>query len=179
MPDIMQFVPILIVGFAGSLALTPLSRQMAMRLGVVDKPNHRKIHLDNKPMMVGLAVYVALVTALLLFSPPDHIAEFTAVLAGAAVLALLGLIDDRYDLPWRTKLPVMFLAALGLVMTGVRVHFFGIPLLDGAITTIWIVAITNATNYLDNMDGQSAGMTAIAAFYFMIIAFTRKKRRCR
>jgi UDP-GlcNAc:undecaprenyl-phosphate GlcNAc-1-phosphate transferase len=144
-----------------------------MRLGVVDKPNQRKIHLDHKPMMGGLAVYVALTVALLLFSPPKHVRELGAVLAGAAVLALLGLIDDRYDLPWRTKLPVMILAALGLVAAGVRANFFGIPLLDGLITVIWIVAITNATNYLDNMDGQSAGMTAIAAFFFMVIAFTQ------
>src|SRR5690606_13881126 len=173
MPDIMQFVPILIVGFAGSLALTPLSRQIAMRLGVVDKPNQRKIHLDHKPMMGGLAIYVALAAALLLFSPPRHIREFGAVLAGAAVLAVLGLIDDRYDLPWRTKLPVMVLAALGLVLTGIRANLSGIPLVDGTITVIWIVAITNATNYLDNMDGQSTGMTAIAAFFFMLIAFTQ------
>ncbi len=173
MPEIMQFVPILIVGFAASLVLTPLSRQIAMRLGVVDKPNQRKIHLDHKPMMGGLAVYVALATALLLFSPPRHIREFAAVLAGAAVLALLGLVDDRYDLPWRVKLPVMILVALGLVLTGVRVSFFDHVLLDSAITVIWIVAITNATNYLDNMDGQSAGMTAIAAFFFMLIAFMK------
>ncbi len=84
MPEIMQFVPILIVGFAASLALTPLSRQLAMRLGVVDKPNQRKIHLDNKPMMGGLAIYVALAGALLLFSPPRHIAALLAVLVGAA-----------------------------------------------------------------------------------------------
>lgn len=173
MPEIMQFVPILIVSFAASLALTPLSRQIAMRLGVVDKPNQRKIHLDHKPMMGGLAVYVALAVALLLFSPPRHVRELVAILTGAAVLAVLGLIDDRYDLPWRTKLPVMVLAALGLVLTGIRANLSGIPLVDGTITIIWIVAITNATNYLDNMDGQSTGMTAIAAFFFMLIAFTQ------
>jgi UDP-GlcNAc:undecaprenyl-phosphate GlcNAc-1-phosphate transferase len=173
MPDIMQFVPILIVGFAGSLALTPVSRHIAMRLGVVDKPNQRKIHLDHKPMMGGLAIYSAIVTALLLFSPANHIAELVAVLAGAAVLAVLGLIDDRYDLSWRAKLPIMLLAAAGLVATGIRIHLTGIVPLDAALTVIWIFALTNATNYLDNMDGQSAGMTAIAAFFFMIIAFTQ------
>lgn len=173
MPEIMQFVPILIVGFAASLALTPLSRQIAMRLGVVDKPNQRKIHLDHKPMMGGMAIYVALAIALLLFSPPRYVREFGAVLAGAALLALLGLIDDRYDLSWRSKLPVMIVAALGLVATGVQVKFTGLPLVDIPMTVIWIFAITNATNYLDNMDGQSAGMMAISAFFFMIIAFTQ------
>ncbi len=173
MPEIMQFVPILIVGFAGSLALTPLSRQIAMRLGVVDKPNQRKIHLDHKPMMGGLAIYVALVVAFLLFSPPRHIREFGVVLAGAAVLALMGLIDDRYDLPWRTKLPIMLLAAAVLVATGIQMKLTGIPAIDIPVTIFWIFAITNATNYLDNMDGQSAGMTAIAAFFFMVIALTQ------
>lgn len=173
MPEIMQFVPILIVGFAVSLALTPLSRQVAMRLGIVDKPNQRKIHLDNKPMMGGLAIYVALAIALLLFSPPRHIAAFGAVLAGAAVLALLGLIDDRYDLAWRTKTVVQLVAALGIVLTGVRMQLTGIGLIDVPVTVFWIFAITNAINYLDNMDGQSAGVTAIAAFFFVLIAFTQ------
>lgn len=173
MPEIMQFVPILIVGFAGSLALTPLSRQIAMRLGVVDKPNQRKIHFDHKPMMGGLAIYIALIVAFLLFSPPRHIRELGIVLAGATVLALLGLIDDRYDLPWRSKLPIMLLAAAALVATGIQMKLTGIPLVDIPVTIFWVFAITNATNYLDNMDGQSAGMTAIAAFFFMVIALTQ------
>ena len=103
MPEIMQFVPILIVGFAGSLALTPLSRQIAMRLGVVDKPNQRKIHLDHKPMMGGLAIYVALSIALLLFSPPRHVAAFGAVHVQRRVAAdhvdrnLLSAVKDRQD----------------------------------------------------------------------------------
>jgi UDP-GlcNAc:undecaprenyl-phosphate GlcNAc-1-phosphate transferase len=173
MPEIMQFVPILIVGFAASLALTPLSRQLAMRLGVVDKPNQRKIHLDHRPMMGGLAIYLALAVALLLFSPPRHITAFAAVLAGAAILALLGLIDDRYDLSWRTKMPIMLLAALGIVLSGVKMRLTGSDVVDIPVTIFWIFAITNATNYLDNMDGQAAGMTAIAAFFFMLIAFSQ------
>ena len=173
MPEIMQFVPILIVGFAASLALTPLSRQIAMRLGFVDKPNQRKIHLDNKPMMGGLAIYIALTIALLLFSPPRHVAALGAVLAGAAALAVLGLIDDRYDLSWRSKTIVQVMAAFGIVLTGVRMHLTGIVLIDVLATVFWIFAITNAINYLDNMDGQSAGVTAIAAFFFVLIAFTQ------
>ncbi|MBL8155994.1 MAG: undecaprenyl/decaprenyl-phosphate alpha-N-acetylglucosaminyl 1-phosphate transferase, partial [Anaerolineae bacterium] len=73
--DAMQFVPILVVGFAASLGLTPVSRRIAMWLGVVDKPNQRKIHHDHKPLMGGLAIYVALAVSLLLFSPPQHLRE--------------------------------------------------------------------------------------------------------
>lgn len=173
MAEVMQFVPILIVGFATSLGLTPLSRQIAMRLGVVDKPNQRKIHVDHKPMMGGLAIYVALTVAVVLFSPPRHLAELGAVLAGAAFLAMLGLLDDRYDLPARTRLVAQGIAALGVVAIGIRMNFSGLALIDIPMTVIWVVVITNATNYLDNMDGQTAGMTAIASFFFMVIAISQ------
>src|SRR5262247_2426592 len=112
MTEIMQFVPILVVGFALSLGLTPLSRQIAMRLGVVDKPNHRKIHQDHKPLMGGLAIYVAFAVSLLLFSPPKYIVELGAVLSGAAFLAVIGLADDRYNLGIRVRLVAMTLATL-------------------------------------------------------------------
>jgi UDP-GlcNAc:undecaprenyl-phosphate/decaprenyl-phosphate GlcNAc-1-phosphate transferase len=173
MAEIMQFVPILVVGFAASLSLTPVSRQIAMRLGVVDKPNHRKIHLDNKPLMGGLAIYVALALALLLFSPPRYLAELAAVLAGAAFLALIGLLDDRYELSARTKFAAQAIAALGLIAVGIKVNLFDVPVLDTLVTIIWVCAITNATNFMDNMDGLTAGMSTIAAGFFMLIALTQ------
>lgn len=173
MAEIMQFVPILVVGFAASLSLTPLSRQIAMYLGVVDKPNHRKIHLDNKPLMGGLAIYVALALALLLFSPPRYLVELGAVLAGAAFLALVGLLDDRYELSARTKFTAQAIAALGLIAVGIKINLFGVPVLDALVTMIWVCAITNATNFMDNMDGLTAGMSTIAAGFFMLIALTQ------
>lgn len=173
MPEVMQFVPILVVGFAAALGLTPLSRQLAMRLGVVDKPNQRKIHLDSKPLMGGLAIYVALVLAVLLFSPPRHLRELGAVLAGAAALALVGLLDDRYGLSARLRLGVQGLAALGLVAFGIRMNLTGLPLLDAGVTIVWVVTLTNAANFMDNMDGLTATFSAIAAFFCMVIAIAQ------
>ena len=172
--EVLQAVPILLVGFAASLALTPLTRQLALRLGVIDRPEQRKLHLDSKPMMGGLAIYLALALALLLFSPARHVAALLAVLAGAALLALLGLLDDRYDLTWRRKAPVMLLAAAGIVASGVKVALVGVDWIDVPLTILWIFVITNAVNYLDNMDGQSAGATAIAAFFFLVIAWLQE-----
>ena len=173
MADIMQFVPVLIVGFAASLGLTPISRQIAMRLGVVDKPNQRKIHLDHKPLMGGLAIYVALSLALLLFSPPRYLAQFGAVLAGAAFLALVGLVDDRYSLPARTRFLAQILAALGLALIGIRMNLTGLALVDIPVTIFWVAAITNAANFMDNMDGLTASMSATAALFFLLIALTQ------
>jgi UDP-GlcNAc:undecaprenyl-phosphate GlcNAc-1-phosphate transferase len=169
----MQFVPILVVGFAAALGLTPLSRQIAMRLGVVDKPNHRKIHTDHKPLMGGLAIYLAFAISLILFSPPKYVVELGAVLSGAAFLAVIGLADDRYNLGIRVRLIAMTIATLVLVAAGIQIHMFKIPWIDIPLTILWVLTIINAANFMDNMDGLTAGLTAAAAGFFLVIAFTQ------
>ncbi|MEZ4668948.1 MAG: MraY family glycosyltransferase [Anaerolineae bacterium] len=171
--DAMQFVPILVFGFAASLGLTPVSRRIAMRLGVVDKPNQRKIHQDHKPLMGGLAIYVAFALSLLLFSPPQHLRELASILAGTAFLALIGLLDDRYNLGIRIRLVAMIIAALGLVAAGIQIKLFGSPFIDVPLTVLWVLALTNATNFMDNMDGLTAGFTTIASGFFVLIAFSQ------
>lgn len=171
--DAMQFVPILLVGFAASLGFTPVSRRIAMRLGVVDKPNQRKIHEDHKPMMGGLAIYGALALSLLLFSPPQHLRELGAILAGASFLGIVGLLDDRYNLGIRIRLIAMTAAALGLVLSGISIQLFQIPWIDIPLTILWVLTVVNAANFMDNMDGLTAGLTGIAAAYFVIIAFSQ------
>jgi UDP-GlcNAc:undecaprenyl-phosphate GlcNAc-1-phosphate transferase len=170
----LQYVPILIFGFAASLGLTPLSRQIAMRFGIVDKPNQpRKTHKDHKPMMGGLAIYLALSISVLLFSPLQHIHELLAIVGGAGLLAFIGLIDDRYNLSWRLRFGVQFLAAAVLIVFGIQIRLFGLWFIDIPITLIWVVALSNATNFLDNMDGLTAGLSAIASAWFLLIAITQ------
>ncbi len=171
--DAMQFVPILVVGFAASLGLTPLSRQIAMRLGVVDKPNQRKIHHDHKPMMGGLAIYLAFAVSLLLFSPPQYFVELGAILSGAAFLALVGVLDDRYNLGIRIRLVAMIIAALGLIASGIQIRLFNTQWIDVPLTILWVVTLVNAANFMDNMDGLTAGFSAFAAMFFLVIAFTQ------
>src|SRR5690349_10267777 len=165
----MQFVPILVVGFAAALGLTPVSRQIAIRLGVVDKPNQRKIHTDHKPLMGGLAIYLAFVLSLLLFSPERLMTELGAILAGATVLTVVGLLDDRFNLGIRIRLVAMSIAAIILIFAGIQIRLFNNPLIDYPLTIVWVLAITNALNFLDNMDGLCAGLTAICAAFFLII----------
>ncbi len=170
--DALQFVPILVVGFATSLGMTPLSRAIAMRLGVVDKPNQRKIHLDNKPMMGGLAIYVGFALTLLLFSPPQYLVELGALLSGVTFLALVGLVDDRYTLGIKSKMVAEVIATFVLIAAGIHVQMFNNPLIDYPLTLVWVVGLTNAVNFLDNMDGLAAGLSAIAAGFFMLIAYS-------
>jgi UDP-GlcNAc:undecaprenyl-phosphate GlcNAc-1-phosphate transferase len=171
MDSTLQFLPILIVGFASSLSLTPLSRQIAMRFGFVDKPNvPRKTHKDHKPMMGGLAIYLGLTLSVLLFSPAQHLRELLAIVFGAGILVVIGLLDDRYNLSWRLRFGVQTIAAIVIVLAGIQIKLFGNAFVDIPVTIIWIVALSNATNFLDNMDGLTAGLSSIAAGWFLLIA---------
>jgi len=166
--------PVALVGFVVSLGLTPLTRQLARRIGLLDKPGGRKIHGTPMPLMGGLAIYGAFVIALLL-SPqwPQYLLELGTILVGATWLAVVGLIDDRRNLsPW-VKFPAQFLAAGGVIASGVQVNLFHVPVLDILVTFLWIVGLINATNFLDNMDGLAAGLSAIASGYFFILAVSQ------
>lgn len=169
----LQFIPIMIVGFAASLGLTPITRQIAMRLGVTAAPNKRNIHASHMPLMGGAAIYVAFVISILLFSPPAYMVELGAIVAGSTLLAWIGYLDDRKDLSPRVRLVVMAVAALVVTFAGVQIRLFGNPLIDVPLTLFWIVAIINAVNWIDNMDGLAAGTSAITSGFFLFISVTQ------
>ncbi len=166
----MEFVPIMLAGFIGALLATPLARRAAYRFGVIDQPSGRKVHTSATPLMGGLAIYAGMIVALALFSPRAYLVELLAIAAGASWLALIGLIDDRQGMNPRLKLLAQIVAGLGIVLAGVRITLLYVPVLDALLTIIWIVTITNALNFLDNMDGLAAGLTGIAAVFFFILA---------
>ena len=169
----LQFIPMMIVGFAAALGLTPITRRIAMRLGVVAAPSQRNIHTQRMPLMGGVAIYLAFVLSVLLFSPPGYLEELGAVVAGATLLAWIGYLDDRRDLSPRIRLLAMTLAALVAALAGVQIQLFGSVLVDIPLTLFWIVALVNAINWIDNMDGLAAGSSAIASGFFLLIAVTQ------
>ncbi|MCY4061685.1 MAG: MraY family glycosyltransferase [Chloroflexi bacterium] len=169
----MQFIPIMIVGFGAALCLTPLTRQIAMRLGVTAAPNKRNIHSQHVPLMGGAAIYVAFVLSVLLFSPPDHLIELGAIVAGTTLLALIGYLDDRRHLNPRVRLLVMTIAAAVAALAGVQIRYFGNALIDIPLTLFWIVALINAVNWIDNMDGLAAGTAAITSGFFLLLALAQ------
>ncbi len=168
---LLDLLPVWIVGFVVSIGLTPITRQVARRVGFVDKPGSRKIHAAPMPLLGGLAIYGAFIVALLLFrSWPQHIVELGAILAGCTGLALVGMVDDKIGLsPW-TKFPAQFIAA-GIVMAvGIRIELTYVPVIDIVLTIIWIVGLVNAINFMDNMDGLAAGVSAIIAGFIFVLA---------
>ena len=169
----LQFIPIMIVGFGFALCLTPLTRHIAMRLGVTAAPSQRNIHASHMPLMGGAAIYVAFALSVLLFSPPDYLVELGAIVVGATLLASIGYLDDRRHLSPRIRLLVMLAAALIVIHAGVRIQLFGSPLIDIPLSALWIVALINAFNWIDNMDGLAAGVSAITSAFFLFIAVTQ------
>ncbi len=163
---------ILIVGAALVLALggTPLARRMAHQFGVVDQPNARKVHVTPTPLLGGVAIYLAFVLALLFLGDLFYINQLIGIFIGASFVSFMGLVDDSRGLPALVKLIGQVVAALILALSGVYADIFPGTVLDIIVTVIWVVGITNAMNLLDNMDGLSSGLAAIAAAFFLVLA---------
>jgi UDP-GlcNAc:undecaprenyl-phosphate GlcNAc-1-phosphate transferase len=186
-------------GLVVSVVLTALMRRLAPRWGLVDHPNARKVHVVPTPLGGGLAIACGVLLPLAAaqvvvwlvsrnaipsaWIPPElsvHLSGliyrsgllWTIVLAGVVICGL-GLVDDLRALRWQPKLAVQLAVACGLVAGGVRgTLFVDIPWIGWGLTALWIVVLTNAFNFLDNMDGLSAGIGLIASMIFAVIMLT-------
>ena len=153
-----------------AMGVTPLAQRLALRAGFLDQPNARKIHTSPIPRLGGVAMYGAFVVALILFADRFYVPQMIGIVVGATWVSFLGLWDDRVGLHAGLKLIGQIGGALILVIAGVTVELVPYPLVNTAITVLWVVGITNAMNLLDNMDGLSGGTAAIAAAFFLLIA---------
>ncbi len=166
------------VALVASFGLTIPVRELALRTGMVDHPGPRKVHRTPIPLLGGLAIYCAVLLSSVFAWQGTARAEVLAILAGATLLATVGILDDRGLLHHQLKLFVgMPVAALVLVASGIRVHVFstfmpgawGIAL-DAGLTVFWVVGITAAFSILDHMDGLCAGVAAVAAGFYGVFA---------
>jgi UDP-GlcNAc:undecaprenyl-phosphate/decaprenyl-phosphate GlcNAc-1-phosphate transferase len=164
------YVLILFAALVLVISVTPVAQRVARRVGMVDKPSARKQHTVPTPLLGGAAIFIAVILALLLLGDRFYVNQVAGIALGATLVSFLGLWDDRRGLsPW-VKLIGQFLAAAVLVVTDVRISVFPWPWMNIAATLLWVVFITNAMNLLDNMDGLSAGVAAIAALFFLLFA---------
>ena len=160
--------------FAGALILaiggTPLARYLAPYLGVIDQPSRRKMHTRPMPRLGGMAIYLTVMVAALVLRTRYNIHQLVSILLGASWVSFLGVWDDRWGLRPLLKLAGQVVGALFLVLSGIQVNLPLIPSwADVLITVLWLVGITNAFNLLDNMDGLSGGVAAIAAAFFVLL----------
>jgi UDP-GlcNAc:undecaprenyl-phosphate GlcNAc-1-phosphate transferase len=137
---------------------------------MVDQPAARKVHARPIPRFGGIAMYGAVVIALLAFGQRYRFDQFASILIGASWVSFLGVWDDRWGLRPALKLFGQVVAAIILIVTDVQVQFLPNDVLNWTITVLWVVGLTNAINFLDNMDGLSGGIVAIASAFFLLIA---------
>jgi UDP-GlcNAc:undecaprenyl-phosphate GlcNAc-1-phosphate transferase len=179
-------------GFLIAYIVTGALRRLAPRWGLIDKPAARKVHTSSTPLGGGIAIWLGialplsagLVAAALVQNDrlpqavvpgfaASHLAgvmqqspKLLGLLFASALLLLLGLADDARGLPWQWRLGAQTAVALGcaVLIDDLRLTIFlDLPLLTGALSVLWIVALINSFNMLDNMDGLSSGVAAIAA----------------
>ncbi len=159
--------------FAGALVLamgaTPAARRLAARVGFIDRPDTRRVHKRPVPRLGGAAIYLAVVAVTVALGERYKFTQFGAILVGATGVSFMGLIDDRWGLRPLVKMLIQVLAALLLYVNGIHVGTFHQPALNLAVTVLWVVFITNAINFLDNMDGLAGGVSAIAAAFFALM----------
>ena len=165
-----NFMLIFLAALLFSMGGTPLARRLALRLNLVDVPTGRKLHLAPVPLLGGLAIYGAFILALLIFQDRFYVPQLVSILLGATLVSFLGIWDDRRAIRPLVKLLGQVMAALVLVSSGVQVHLVRWQPVNVGITIAWVVGITNALNLLDNMDGLSGGVGAVAAAFFLLLA---------
>src|SRR5215468_5655280 len=173
--DLLAFL----IALLASLLLTIPVRALAIRVGMVDLPGPRKVHLQPIPLLGGLAIYGAVMIAILIaFDGPARAQSF-GIVTGATLVAAVGFMDDRGLLHHQVKLFLgMPLAAVILLASGVHANVFETQMggslgywLDAALTIVWVVGITASFSILDHMDGLCAGVAAMASVFFAILAY--------
>jgi UDP-GlcNAc:undecaprenyl-phosphate GlcNAc-1-phosphate transferase len=167
---VINLILIFASAFILALGATPIIRRVASRLGIVDQPDARRVHLAPVPLLGGIAIYAGFIVALLLFGEGWVLSQAIGILVGATIVSFLGIWDDRWGVRPVLKLSGQATAAGILIISGVQVSFLPHPALNVAVTLLWIVGITNALNLLDNMDGLSGGVGAVAAAFFLLLA---------
>lgn len=172
----------LVVAAAISFLSTPLVKALAYKVGAVDVPkDSRRMHKVPIPRLGGLAIFIAFILSVLLFADVDR--QMQGILLGTVMIVILGVLDDILALPALPKFLVQIFAAAVVVFHGCRIDVITNPLilsgpqylllpnwLSITITILWIVAITNAVNFIDGLDGLAVGVSGISAATMLVVA---------
>ena len=184
------YLPTLLGAFLVTWISLPLWRRWALRIGLVDDPGHRKIHDTPVPLAGGWAVLTGFLAPLAAgalalslgwfgseISGPLHhgfsrrTIQLLVVALGGLGMLLLGWLDDRHELPPARKFLGQLIIASAVALAGVRITLF-VPsaLFSYTVTVLWILTLVNAFNFTDNTNGLCAGLGAIAAWNFALLA---------
>jgi UDP-GlcNAc:undecaprenyl-phosphate GlcNAc-1-phosphate transferase len=177
--------------------LTPLSKRIAWRVGAIDEPRERGLADRATPLLGGVAIFIGAAAAMLIWLPGGYVAGaehshelWRGVLLAAAVIAVVGALDDRFDLPPGAKLLGQIAAAVIAVHFGVEVKSITLPFAGTLhfpnagftnagplLTVVGLVAMMNVVNFSDGVDGLAAGVCVIIAAAMAVIAFDLERQQ--
>jgi UDP-GlcNAc:undecaprenyl-phosphate GlcNAc-1-phosphate transferase len=188
--SVLHYLALVGVALAVTYALTPLVRGLSARLGLLDAPGGRRVHTREVSRLGGAAIFAGFCAAMAAQFLGERFAGWTPFFAGDAlmlagtfagmvVIVAVGLWDDVRGISPGVKLAGQIVAASLPLAAGLRVDYVGNPfgggliqlgLLGIPVTLVWIVGFTNVINLIDGLDGLAAGVTAIAAMSFLVLA---------
>jgi UDP-GlcNAc:undecaprenyl-phosphate/decaprenyl-phosphate GlcNAc-1-phosphate transferase len=184
MPELESYLIVAAVVIVVTAALTPVVRRVAVRVGAVVKPDERRVHDRPTPTLGGVAMFGGLLAGMLVAWRMDAFHEVFSdtteplgVVLSASVMIVVGVIDDLREVSAPAKMAGIVVSASVLVLSGIslvvlRIPFQGTFLLSSdwsyLISVIWVVALANAINLIDGLDGLAAGIVAIASGTFFV-----------
>ena len=171
----------LIVALIVALVATPVVKSLAFKMGAMDVPkDNRRMHDHPIPRMGGLAIFLGFLLSVLLFA--EITPQLRGMLLGSVIIVVLGIFDDIYSLPAMFKFVVQIVAALVAVFSGNVIQtlsnpnifssdlYWDLGVLSIPVSVIWIVAITNAVNLIDGLDGLACGVSTISSMTLLVIS---------
>lgn len=185
MPSRISYVVVFVVALVSTYLLTPLFRWIAIRAGIVARPDERRIHTIAVPYLGGLAMLFGFLIGLgVAWATGDFNTMFEGsstplgVALGAVVLCVVGTVDDIREVSAPAKTAGMVLGASVMYLLGVSLLYFRIPFFETLlvlgpdiaplISVLWVLGMANAVNFIDGLDGLAAGIVAIAAGSFFL-----------
>ncbi len=171
----------LVLSFGVAYFSTPLAIKLAHKIGAIDIPkDNRRVHKNPIPRLGGIAIFFGFLVSTLVMVELDK--QLIGIILGAFLIVGMGIIDDIKEINAKVKLGGQILAAIIVVLSGVKVEWvtnpfdtvdrmlplgmFAIP-----VTIFWIVGITNTVNLIDGLDGLAAGVSAICAITLSLVAY--------
>ncbi|WP_377887698.1 glycosyltransferase family 4 protein [Alkalihalobacillus sp. R86527] len=176
MPSWLDLSIAFFIALLTTVAVTPLVMKLAIKMGVVDQPNNRKVHKKLMPRLGGLAFVIGFFAGYLYLS--QFLDTPLRIILGALIIIIVGILDDKYTLSAKVKFIAQIAAALLVVSTGLTIDFVALPFIGKielgiasyAVTVFWIVGVTNAINLIDGLDGLAAGVSTIALTSIFTVA---------
>ena len=185
MPSELQVVALVLAALAAAFLIafiaTPVVKSFAQKVGAIDVPkDNRRMHKEPIPRMGGLAIFLGFFFSVIIFG--DITPQVRSMLLGAVIIVILGILDDIYTLKAWPKFLVQIVAAVIAVLGGNQILILSNPNIFSAnpywdlgalsipVSVLWIVAITNAVNLIDGLDGLAVGVSIISSMTLLVIS---------